>query len=106
MSAPLHRSVCQLTGDISRPSKFWEGLASSDARLVEFERLQVENERLRVENADMATHVADLRDALEDRNTQLRRMFVRVGTLVAQRDRAAADAVTAAAALSAVRGAR
>ncbi|AEL20040.1 hypothetical protein PBI_BUZZLYSEYEAR_58 [Mycobacterium phage BuzzLyseyear] len=49
-SAPEHRSVCQLSGEV-RPSGVWKALAEFDARQMreaaELEALREENARLR-----------------------------------------------------------
>lgn len=85
MTAPLHRSVCQFTGE-QRPSRFFEANAAADDRLAELERL-------RVENADLRTNVADLREALENRNAVLRRLYGQVVAASEQRDVARATLV-------------
>lgn len=38
--APLHRSVCQLTGEQRRPTKFWEANAAADAVVDELAELR------------------------------------------------------------------
>lgn len=38
--APGFRSVCQLTGDIKPPTKFFEALAAADRLLAEVEELR------------------------------------------------------------------
>ncbi|AKU45148.1 hypothetical protein GIRAFALES_61 [Mycobacterium phage Girafales] len=49
-SAPKHRSVCQLSGEV-RPSGLWKALAEFDAKQMkeaaELEALREENARLR-----------------------------------------------------------
>lgn len=40
MSAPLHRTVCQLTGEQRGPSKFFEANANADELLAELELLR------------------------------------------------------------------
>lgn len=50
-SAPEHRSVCQLSGEVTRPSGVWKALAEFDARQMreaaELDALREENARLR-----------------------------------------------------------
>ncbi len=47
MSAPLHRAVDMLTGEVSRPSRFFEANAKADDRLAELEQLRAENAALK-----------------------------------------------------------
>lgn len=74
MSAPDTRTVCQLTGEVSRPSALFAALAAADAhlddvevlraRVVEFKRradeLAVELEELRGEFGEVCAHRHEL----------------------------------------------
>lgn len=46
-SAPKMRTVCQLTGEVSRPSVFFKALAAADVNGRELERLREENRELK-----------------------------------------------------------
>lgn len=99
MSAPMHRSVCQLTGQVARPSKFFQANAAADERLDELEAL-------RAENTDLKRQLADARELLDAANDRTRQWVARADSAAAQRDRARVDRDTAAAALSAAGGVR
>lgn len=58
-SAPKMRTVCQLTGEVSRPSVFFKALAAADVNGRELERL-------REENRELKTRVEELEAALEN----------------------------------------
>lgn len=48
MSAPIHRTVCQLTGEQRSPSRFFAAAGpEADARIAEFEALKAENAALK-----------------------------------------------------------
>lgn len=92
MSAPLHRTVCQLTGEQRGPSRLFAAAGpEADARIAEFEALKAENAVLR--DSDIG-EVQQRNQELFEENGRLR---ARVSRLEAQLDevRAARDTARA-----------
>lgn len=72
-AAPSFRSVCQLTGDVARPSAFFRALSEADyfcADLVEVKQLRAENAALRRRLAELGEEPpsSDAASAAEERS--------------------------------------